>query len=229
VGVPSPNRDVLVIGDSFAEMWYARALALKPQLTDHAVVFATKNGCPPIMGVERATPGFNCAAFSTAAYAEAMKPRYGVVVVASMWTSHFRTTPPTVDTDSDTALTRLAADLDHLRAAGKTVVVVTTSPYPGREITEEIKIRAFQGRPVDPRWSFDFAEVSAQAPGVDDRLRRLSSHGVVVLDPASTLCTGRRCPLLENGRPIYSDAGHLRSSFTARRGAFLDGAFLGKL
>lgn len=229
VGTPSARGDVIVLGDSFAEMWFARAQALQPQLTDHAVVFVTKNGCPPVHGVERTAPGFNCAAFNKAAFAEALSPRYKTVVIASMWTSHFRSDQNVVNVDRDTALRRLGEDVHRLRAAGKTVVVVTTSPYPGEEITERIKVLAFQGRPVDAHWSFDFGKVSALAPGVDSGLRRLNEPGVTVLDPSAILCADAICPLMENGKPIYSDAGHLRSSFTARRGDFLDPAFLGRL
>lgn len=229
VGAPSQDEDVIVLGDSFAEMWFSRAQALRPQLTRHAVVFATKSGCPPIDGVERVAPGFNCAAFNDVAFREAAKPRYKTVVIASMWTSHFRASAAAIDTDARTGLQRLAADVDRLRQAGKTVVVLTTTPYPGEDVTRRIKLRAFQGKPVDPHWSFDFARVASDAAGVEEALEGLRARGVIVVNTAAALCGGAVCPVMEAGRPIYSDGGHLRASFTARRGGFLDQAFLGGL
>jgi len=84
VGAPSPQGDVLVIGDSFAEIWYPRVAALEAELRDHAVVFLTKGGCAPIAGMERVEPGMGCARFNDMAMAEARSGRYRTVILAGM-------------------------------------------------------------------------------------------------------------------------------------------------
>lgn len=229
VGAPSKAQDVIILGDSFAEMWFSRAEVLAPRLTDHAVVFATKSGCPPVPGVERIEPGFNCKAYQRAAFREALKPRYETVVIASMWTSHFRTGARSVMVDDKVAVRRLGDEISRLRAAGKTVVLVRTVPYPGINTTLEIKTRTFQGKAIDPNWSFSFAKTRAEAPALANAFRDLARQGVIVIDPATEFCINDRCPILNQGRPIYSDGGHLRSSFMASHLDILDPALLDRL
>ncbi len=236
VGSPSHGDDVLVIGDSFAEIWFARAREIERRLTGNAVVFVTKGGCPPIADMERAGPGFGCRAFHRMAMEQARGERFGTVILAGMWASYFGREhanaticeagapcrPTGTEAGLAAAIRSLAAEIDGLKALGKDVVVLTTSPYPGFDVPAELRKRAFAGRTPPADWSFDFAAVTARAQPVDAALASLADHGARVIDLAGLLCREMVCPATLGMVPLYTDADHLRSSYTALAGDFLD-------
>lgn len=240
LGTPSAGDDVLVMGDSFAEIWFPRVREVEPRLASNAVVFLTKGGCPPVGGLERDMPGFGCGLFHEKAMDEARDGRFGTVILAGMWASYFEKAranatvcdgkgachPAGTEAGLAAAMANLAAEIDELRGLGKTVVVLTTSPYPGFDVPAELRKQAFAGRTPPADWNFDFSAMIARAQPVDEALRRLATHGTQVLDLAALLCRDMICPAARNMIPLYTDTDHLRSSYTAQAGSFLD-PFLG--
>ncbi len=237
LGTPSPHDDVLVMGDSFAQMWYARITELEPDLADHAVVFITKGGCPPIAGLERTGPGFGCASFHRREMEQALSDRYRTVILAGMWASYFdKANPNSVLCDTDrtcdlsastevglaAAIDNLARDIDALRALGKTVVLLTTSPYPSYNVPAELRRRIFAGDTPPADWKFDFGATLARSQPIDAALKTLSAHGANVIDVAKLLCREMICPAARDAIPLYIDGAHLRSNYAAVVGDFLD-------
>jgi hypothetical protein len=57
-----------------------------------------------------------------------------------------------------------------------------------------------------------------------NRLRRIAARtGAVVIDPVEHLCDSVQCRVVDvEGRPIYKDDNHLRSSFVRDRATFMD-------
>lgn len=237
LGTPSKENDVLVIGDSFAQMWYARVAELEPELTDHAVVFITQGGCPPISGLERDAPGFGCSSFHRQEMEQALSKRYRTVILAGMWASYFEKArsnatlcdrsgacgiAASTEAGLDAAIDSLARDIDTLRANGKSVVVLTTSPYPAFDVPKELRRRLFAGDTPPADWTFDFGAVVGQSQPIDAGLKRLEAHGATVIDLASLLCRDMICPAARDAVPLYVDASHLRSNYAAVVGSFLD-------
>jgi len=226
VGISRPGHDVVVIGDSFAEMWFARAHLLAPSLQDHAVVLLTQRGCPPISGVERLLAGSVCARFHDAAIKEMRRARYGSVLYASMWTTYFRRDKPLVNIDGPTAIRRLAVEVADLNSRGKHVAVLGTTPYPAFDVPRELRLAAFKGKSTLANRDFDFDQVSTKSYAMDRDLKAL--QGVEFIDPTVYLCDGSTCPLVRDGRSLYSDPAHLRYSSAGEHGQFLDAWLLAK-
>lgn len=236
LGQPSAGSDVLIIGDSFAEIWHARVEKLSPDLTDRAVVFVTKGGCPPLKGLRRTAAGFGCEAFHEMGMKLAKGERFGTVIYIGMWASYFQIgahnavicnnggTCVSAGTPAglSLAISNFGEEVDELRAQGKKVVILTTGPYPHFDVPSELRRLAFHGGPAPADWSFDFSTVLARSEPVDAGLMTLAAHGATVIDLPSLLCKNLICPLLREGAPLYTDESHLRSDYTEVMGSFLD-------
>lgn len=236
MGISSPGKDVLIIGDSFAETWHARVEKLSPGITDRAVVFVTKGGCPPLKGFRRTIAGFGCEAFHQMGMKLAQSERFGTVIYIGMWASYFEigthnavicsTAKGCVSASTPAglslALSNFGEEVDDLHARGKKVVILTTGPYPHFDVPSQLRRLAFHGRPPPADWSFDFSEVLARSEPVDAGLLTLAERGATVIDLPALLCEKLICPLIRDGAPLYTDEAHLRSDYTQDMGRFLD-------
>ncbi|MBN9068554.1 MAG: hypothetical protein J0H60_19450, partial [Rhizobiales bacterium] len=57
---------------------------------------------------------------------------------------------------------------------------------------------------------------------IDAGLEMLAGHGATVIDIAHLLCRDMICPATRDGVLLYRDHAHMRSSYTASAGNFLD-------
>lgn len=236
MGASSPGNDVLIIGDSFAETWHARVEKLTPELTDRAVVFVTKGGCPPLKGLRRTTAGFGCEAFHRMGMELAQSERFGTVIYIGMWASYFQTgthnavicnhigncISASTPAGLSLAIANFGEEVEDLRARGKKVVILTTGPYPHFDVPSQLRRLAFHGRPAPADWRFDFSSVLARSEPVDAGILTLAERGATVIDLPALLCEKLICPLIQNGAPLYTDQSHLRSDYTEVVGSFLD-------
>lgn len=236
MGVSSTGNDVLIIGDSFSEIWHARVAKLAPDLRDRAVVFVTRGGCPPLEGLKRTSAGLGCRSFHRMSMELARNERFGTVIYIGMWASYFETGKNHAiicDRDDNCAsagttaglslaLTNFGAEIDDLHARGKKVVILTTCPYPHFNVPAELRRLAFHGKEIPDDWNFDFSRILAGSEPIDAGLMTLADHGATVIDLASLLCDNMICPLFMDGVPIYTDGSHLRSDYTEVVGSFLD-------
>jgi hypothetical protein len=182
---------LLVLVDSFADMWFPRVAALESRLRDNAVVFVTKGGCPPIAGLERVEPGLGCDRFHEIAMQEARSPRYRAVIMAGMWASYFVSdrsnsvicrSGKCLSAGSveglDAAAGSLAGAVEELKGLGKNVAILSTSPYPGFNVASELRKRLFAGQEVEPGLSFDFGEILSRSLPIDLAIASLEDRAV---------------------------------------------------
>lgn len=222
VGRSAASGNVLVLGDSIAHQWFSRFQALEPTLNERSVSLLVRHGCPPMPGTNRTARGFHCSEFAENAFHEARDPRYGTVVLIAMWNAYFDVAEPELTLHAAEAVRRLRDEVQALVQAGKRVVVVTTTPYPDEDVTSVLRQRVFLGDPVDFNQGYDFEAIVARSEPVDAGLASLADVGAIVVAPAVLLCERGSCPLFDGEKPIYKDAAHMRASYAARAGGFLD-------
>ena len=234
---------VLLIGDS-----HAAQLAPRLARYDHPVALSIMPGCPILPGV---VPQIvrNCAAVNAAAYDQALRGDYAVVVIASAWERYL---PPErnasgrfgrdlcfqqgtrcivprsdeeVERELQRAFARLAGLIRRIRATGARVVVIGQFPH---------------GLPANPARLYALSYRTGQLvlPTLPDRsadsdrivrtglAAAVRAGGGILLDPRQHLCAQGRCVAMVGGRALYKDDNHLRASaVTDPALAFVDTAF----
>ncbi len=220
------NHNTLVVGDSFAEMWWSRAQTIESHLTNRGVVFATYGGCPPLPNARRLRPGFACHEFYGKALQLARSGNFDTVIFIGDWDGYFQNGNNDIAFDDgmsvDSAVSLFRTQLSSLRALGITVVVVTTSPIGAGDTPKSLQEAYFEGKMVPADRNFNWIEASAKYYPVDGLLKRLNSDDVTVIDPTQFICNRGICPTIRGGKSIYMDGVHLRPDFAREVGGFLD-------
>lgn len=235
----SSNPDVtLFVGDSHATQYLPRVravLARNPALP--SVAFAVHASCPPMPGLNRGAPGFDCPKFYRFWTAEAEHAK--TVVISAYWETFFahRKVPfepsvwlglvtasgvPADERDVDRSLTELSATISKWIASGKRVVIISSNPAS----------RTFN--PLSAMRRLGKADLALMEPvrqedmkrfqrPVEEHLAALAKSGAEIIWPADFLCHAGVCsPLDPQGNLMYMDSNHLRASFTAQRANFID-------
>ena len=236
----SGNPDVtLFVGDSHTLQYLPRVRAAQagnPGLTSAA--FASHGACPPMPGLNRRPPGFDCPAFYRFWAAEAEHAK--TVVISAYWDSFFAHNKvsfepsiwsglvtasgvPADETDIDRSMSELSATIRKWIASGKRVVIVSSNPAsrtfnPLSALRRLGKVDLALMEPVrqDDMKLF-------QRP-VEEHLAKLAaSSGAEIIWPADFLCHDGVCPPLDQeGNFMYIDSHHLRASFAAKQATFID-------
>jgi peptidoglycan/LPS O-acetylase OafA/YrhL len=212
------ERVALFIGDSHMQHYWPRIQKImaehrKPART---VVFDTVGGCTPIPGIERT--GQACSAFVDEAFARAAAPEVDTVVVAASWVG-FLHRPDYVRISNGArvapawALQQLETALAKLRANGKRVVIVLSSPRgtvldPKSSVHRDgMTVRISYGAPMTR------AALAAVTAPIDGQLRQIAARvGAAIVDPAEWFCSPTLCPAADpQGRPLYKDESHIRA------------------
>lgn len=229
------NGRVLMFGDSHMQHYLARiqSLAADPSRRMRTVEFTTRGGCAPVPRIER--DGQACNAFVLSGLARARSADVETVVIAASWMGFasrgdYRVVDaahgPVIDLlspASDWVFDRWAEDLAALRAQGKRVVIVLSTP---RGVKFEPK------RMVQRGWMhFGFVpetvardELEAGWQGIEARLRHVAERaGAEIVNPRDFLCSASSCPTtFDGGRPISTDGSHLRAAFVRDHVQYLD-------
>lgn len=228
---PGRTRAVLFIGDSYLEQYWARVHHITSAAPEDmpTVRFFTRGGCAPLR--HRESRGDLCLRFLDAALAAAADPAVQTVVFGGFWESYFRTgrtgeaavrplIRPGSKTEQD-VMTAFGEMVRGLRAAGKQVFVVLTSPTdpafsPRFLVSRLTGERANAPVPVAP-WREQVGPVLAQLSAA------ATAAGAVVLDPVPWVCDGTVCPVVSpDGEATHADRGHMRPWFVIERATFLD-------
>ena len=198
-------------GNSYARMWVP-ALDAAGKRDDAAGVALILSKCPPVLGLELpALPA--CATFNGEALAYlAAHPAVKTVVLGADWFVY------------GNDLRNLDATLAALQAIGVAVQVLLAPPQADFSVPRTLAIAALRHQPPPPPLlERDAAAAQKNSTDLIAGLRQRFGFGVI--DPATVLCDGVRCPLVEDRHPLFYDAGHV-TIFAARRSASLfDGVF----
>ena len=107
----------------------------------------------------------------------------------------------TYSADPAALMASLDRTLTALRRGGKKVTIVAGVPAPGFDLPWALALSNQFGMRL-PSAVDDFTP----SPALRDAARR---NGATLIDLSPTLCPRRPCPLLLDGRPIFSDSNHL--------------------
>jgi hypothetical protein len=102
----------------------------------------------------------------------------------------------------------LEALVARLRAAGKTVILVQSSPEIGRPVPQTLAKARLLGQAIDLEpTQAAYQARQAFVTALFERLR--AKYGAVIVRPDQALCAAGRCAVEENGHPLYYDDHHL--------------------
>jgi peptidoglycan/LPS O-acetylase OafA/YrhL len=238
------TNDVAVIGDSHVEQLLPRFQNLSND--GPGVAFFYRDGCAPIPGLDRTVSGMNCSNFVQDVLELIQKEHFKRVVIIALWTTYFQTSDGSVLTteicerlmDScvvrsgveeftnslDTAFRDFAVKLAGLKADGMDVTLVKQNPVlygvSAQSLYKETFLtgRAAGSPPVELR------QLKQQTRYTDQFLDETAeSARIRLVDPAKYLCDPDRCAVYDQGRFVYRDGNHIRSSLiTSVRFSFFD-------
>lgn len=240
------SASVLVIGDSHAQQLAQRYATL----SGAAIDFATREGCPPVPGVERVASVIDCKGFEEGAFRMAASGKYSRVVVTGAWGTWFSVHDPaaapvvcfrnqqgcdiprTAKALGDArqkAFARLVERLTALKAVGIEPVLLLDLPSTARGDPRSDYRDVYFGRPGSPE-TFDLADWRARNGAADMLLARTSrAAGVRLVDPALELCALGACPMRDGDRTLQRDTNHFRgTAMGGSRFAFLDDLLLAR-
>ncbi len=210
-GADGATPSLALWGNSYARMWVP-ALDGAGKRDDAAGIALIFSKCPPLLGLDvPALPA--CATFNREALAYLQThPAVKTVVLGADWFVYGKN------------LRRLDATLAALQAIGVAVKVLLAPPQADFSVPRTLAIAVLRHAPPPPPLLVrDAAAAQKDSTDVIAGLRERFGFGVI--DPATVLCDGVRCPLVEDHHPLFYDAGHL-TIFAARRSARLfDGVF----
>jgi peptidoglycan/LPS O-acetylase OafA/YrhL len=232
----SSSKYVLLVGDSHMQQYWPRAqsvVASEPDKDLPSIELFTNSGCAPLPGLDRI--GNPCHKFVEAAFERARAPEVTRIILAASWAGLESRNDLYLAGDANrkpirflseagrVSLKKFTQDLAALRAAGKDVVLVLSTP---------------RGKLVDPARLYD--RWAAQATGISNSVSRAALYrevatidavfretalaaGVRIIEPFEWMCSATTCELTEaTGDPVFIDESHLRATFVRERAKFLD-------
>lgn len=229
------SNETLFIGDSNMEQYYARMLYLNQ--TDkklNSSVFITGGGCIPIPGVINKQYLY-CENVLKKALSYSKSKNVKTVVIGAQWFGYFFTqnTNYSIKKSGQTISTEqpflkdisilLSGYLKQIGDNKKIFIVlnipIDTSFDPAHMINRSFPMTAVHIEQQDfLRLDFDkkMEPVNAMLRSVADSVQ------AKVIDPPESLCGSTECSTLSDGRPIYKDHAHLRSSYVREHIHYLD-------
>ena len=235
---------VAFIGDSHGQMYRPRFQELAKRRANKLpqVVFYTYGGCPPWPGVNRVGiswdgASWRCDEYHREVMQELMGARVSAVVIAAFWEGYFdylpfhladdktRTTIGQTDPKLDSVFRMFERELLMLNRAGKRVYLVLSNPRSAANDPIEMLPRRLPGlKSRSIVTEVPRSEIEQHRGVVTDRLRAAAERtGAVVIDPLEYLCRPASCPTVQqDGRSIYADRHHIRSSFVRDSVTYLD-------
>jgi peptidoglycan/LPS O-acetylase OafA/YrhL len=230
VTLPGRSTDVaLFYGDSHMSQYFpaVRAQYQNPgALPYFTSVFASHNHCTPSPHTRQTTSDseitqVKCDELYKHFFQLAMQPAVKTVVFGGHW----RIDKYYYTRDS---LRYFGEDVARLTKLGKRVVVILNVPE-GADFSPDFILRRarlgslFSDAEVDlgePQYVDRAAAAAVTAPSMRMVKDIVEKSGAETIDPYDYLCDANRCPVLLNGRPVYSDAHHLRPYYVIERATF---------
>jgi len=237
----SENKSLCVIGEASGEptfiLWgdsHARALIsavnASAQRVGNTGYVASKPGCPPLLGIERAGRT-ECFDFNETMQSYIKQnPTIDTVVLAAHWAGVAEGTRYNEEDGESTKLLDLLADQDQpqqsrpellytglsrtiqsLLVIGKKIIIVGPVPEVGHDVPSVNHVALITNRDVNAMIAPTIGEFEARNEKVFTILARIEKEfGLPVLMPSNVLCDEELCIVaLEDGRALYHDDDHL--------------------
>jgi peptidoglycan/LPS O-acetylase OafA/YrhL len=232
----NPAARIVLIGDSHMQQYWPRVLRVVDETRNPllpSIELVTSSGCAPVPGLARI--GNPCHEFVAAALAGSRAPEVTRVVLAASWAGLASRDDLYLASDPQRRPIRFLAaegrgpleqwtrELASLRAMGKDVVVVLSSPR-GRAVRPELQYDRWRAAATGVEVSIPRNELYAEVAGVDDAIRAAATAaGARIVEPFDLICSAERCAVIDDeGRPIFTDESHLRASYVRDNARFLD-------
>ena len=241
------SRSVFFFGDSHANHYWARVLALAAESRGDfpTVSILAFGGCLMLPGIDRRGidwegKPWECDRLYQAALAHARDPKVKTVVISEWWELYTRhgmeylvsdsSSGPLTEGDPrlDRVFEQFERDIASIVALGKRVYLILPSPNPGKQMAAaRLPRRLMSFAPQNRGINLSRAVFESQTRWVTAKLRDVAGKsGAKVIDPAQFLCNATICPtVMPDGLPIYWDDDHLRAAYVARYAVFLDQVF----
>jgi peptidoglycan/LPS O-acetylase OafA/YrhL len=225
IGHGAAGPDFLLWGDSLVTS-LAPAIEQAASAQGRRGYVAEHNSCAPLPGVVRGSEP-ECLGFNNSALKVALSPQVKEVILVGRWALAAEGVEYGHPGDAPDVLSwprsRVAFGGDNhavfapaleglvakLRAAGKVVVLVHSSPEIGKPAPQTLAKARLFGRPVGDLAPTHAAYLNRQAFVMALVGRLQASYGLRVVRPDGVLCTSVVCPVEEGGRPLYRDDHHL--------------------
>lgn len=201
----------ILIGDSIALNYYvAFGPAAKANMSPLALLW--HSACPPLVDTEVQRHGQRyhyCEKLIKDSFPA--QDQYSFAVIAAAWMSYYEGLVGYKDESGRNAYLdeRLEHTLTELKRAGIRRVILL-GPTPGfYRLPPECVARVHKFKLDLALCSVSRRRFEAHRRGIWTALRRLESHDVRVIDPASLFCDAERCFPVVDGVLMFADAGHL--------------------
>jgi peptidoglycan/LPS O-acetylase OafA/YrhL len=227
IGTRNQKPAFLLWGDSHAH-------ALIPAISSSAMkygatgVVATKNACPPLLGIERQNR-LTCAHFNNALISYLQKhPEIRTVFLAARWalsaegTRYKSEKGPRVtlrdiqSKDSENTRneslfeTGLKRTIKKLAQMNRDTILISQVPEAGHDIPSAYSISNRTSRNINeiiPLTAQEYFARNHSVLSVFNSLEKLNN--IKIIDPWKILCGEKLCSLVKDGRPLYMDDDHL--------------------
>jgi peptidoglycan/LPS O-acetylase OafA/YrhL len=248
-------QTVLFVGDSHVQQYWPRVryvVETNPE-TARSAEFATYVGCPPLPGVNVATPASRCDQFFDYAMQAALRSDVDTVVFGAYWEAYFlgefatehvrhplysvadiHRTPLRLDSPAtQRAFAQFGVAVRRLIASGRRVFIILSNPTspqfdPATMLFDRGRWAPGQAGGLIADRRLDATAFERFAAPVQGELRRIAMQtGAQILDPRDTLCDGLECAASDaDGRPLYKDTNHVRASYARTHAGFIDQVLL---
>ena len=222
-----PAVRIMLIGDSHMQQYWPRAQRVADETPDTllpSLELLTSSGCAPVPGLARV--GNPCHEFVAAALVRARAPEVKRVVLAASWAGlasredlYLASDPQRrpirfLAAEGRQPLEQLIRELASLRAMGKDVVVVLSSPR-GRKVRPELQYDRWRATGSGAEVSILRRELDAEVADANQAIRTAAtSAGARLVDPFDMFCSAKTCAIADHeGNPVFTDESHLRASY----------------
>jgi peptidoglycan/LPS O-acetylase OafA/YrhL len=226
LGQGSSEPIFLVWGDSHARA-LAPALDTSAQREGMTGYLATRNACPPMLGVDRLNQT-DCYDFNNKImdHIEA-HPEWKTIILVGRWAlsiggERYKTeegeSVTLIDMQSATPSVSNAIIFENgidrtvnkLLKLKRRVVIVSSVPEVGYDVPSSYFIAARTGRDVNGIIAPTFDEYLQRNSMVIDIMKKMRNrYNVQIIDPAEVLCDMSICKVVVDGQPLYKDGHHL--------------------
>ena len=233
------NRVTLFVGDSHVREYRARVeneIRRNPGLASG--LFVIRGGCPPLPGLNRDQPGYQCSQFYDYWTMQAKAKNVSSVVIGGYWEAYIFGKPAGYSPgeklrilnisrreaerpDFEAVWQGLEATVASLTRSGKRVYILSSTPASPTFDPRGVVHRLSGDADLQPIKKADFNSYIAP---IEARLLKVtSSTGATLIRPTDYFCDGSLCPATDRDwSPLYADADHLRPASIVERATFIN-------